>query len=65
MKQALTTAFAAWAKSKAAAAELKPAPRVTGRRVLLVDSPGAVQTYFWLGNVGVDGATAAGRRSTS
>jgi predicted Zn-dependent peptidase len=22
--------------------------------VLLIDSPGAVQTYFWLGNVGVD-----------
>ena len=34
--------------------ELTPAPRVTGRRVLLVDSPGAVQTYFWIGNVGVD-----------
>jgi predicted Zn-dependent peptidase len=27
---------------------------VTGRHVLLVDSPGSVQTYFWLGNVGVD-----------
>jgi predicted Zn-dependent peptidase len=25
---------------------------VTGRRVLLVDKPGATQTYFWLGNVG-------------
>ena len=22
--------------------------------MLLVDSPGSVQTYFWLGNVGVD-----------
>ena len=54
MRQALTTAFSAWPKSKATAAELKPAPRATGRRVLLVDSPGAVQTYFWLGNVGVD-----------
>ena len=54
MKQALTTAFSGWAKSTAAPAQLKPAPRVTGRRVLLVDSPGAVQTYFWLGNVGVD-----------
>jgi len=28
------------------------APRVQGRRVLLVDKPGATQTYFWLGNVG-------------
>jgi predicted Zn-dependent peptidase len=27
---------------------------VTGTRVLLVDSPGSSQTYFWLGNVGVD-----------
>jgi len=54
MKQALTTAFSGWAKSKPVLKELKPAPRVTGHRVLLVDSPGAVQTYFWLGNVGVD-----------
>jgi len=54
MKSALTKAFGGWGKSKAAALELKPAPRVTGRRVLLVDSPGSVQTYFWLGNVGVD-----------
>lgn len=35
-----------------------PAPRAVaasaqkGRRVLLVDKPGATQTYFWLGNVG-------------
>src|SRR5688572_22741686 len=54
MRQALTTAFSGWAKSRAAAGDLKPAPRVTGRRVLLVDSPGSVQTYFWMGNVGVD-----------
>jgi len=55
MKKALTTAFGGWAKSKAPAAPaLTEPPRVSGRRVLLVDSPGAVQTYFWLGNVGVD-----------
>jgi zinc protease len=54
MKQALTTAFTAWKKSGAPKRELKPAPRVAGRRVVLIDSPGAVQTYFWLGNVGVD-----------
>ncbi|MEO8018155.1 MAG: pitrilysin family protein [Pseudomonadota bacterium] len=54
MRQALTTAFGSWAKAKVAALELKPAPRVAGRRVLLVDSPGSVQTYFWLGSVGVD-----------
>ena len=54
MKQALTTAFGGWAKAKAPLASLKPAPRVTGRHVVLVDSPGSVQTYFWVGNVGVD-----------
>lgn len=54
MKQALSKAFADWAKSKAKGPELKAAPRVSGRRVLLVDAPGSVQTYFWLGNVGVD-----------
>lgn len=27
-------------------------PPIEGRRVLLVDKPGATQTYFWLGNVG-------------
>ena len=65
MKQALTTAFGGWAKVQARARRSSsPRLRVTGRRVLLVDSPGAVQTYFWLGNVGVDGATAGVRRST-
>ena len=54
MKQALTKAFGGWAKSRATAPELKAAPRMTGRRVLLVDAPESVQTYFWLGNVGVD-----------
>ncbi|HEV7606214.1 MAG TPA: pitrilysin family protein [Steroidobacteraceae bacterium] len=54
MRQALTTAFAGWAKARTAASELKPPSRVTGRRVVLIDSPGSVQTYFWLGNVGVD-----------
>jgi predicted Zn-dependent peptidase len=55
MKKALTTAFGGWAKSKApVATPLTAAPRLSGRRVLLVDSPGSVQTYFWLANVGVD-----------
>lgn len=54
MKQALTTAFGGWTKAQATAMTLAAAPRATGRRVVLIDSPGAVQTYFWLGNVGVD-----------
>jgi predicted Zn-dependent peptidase len=54
MKQALTKAFSGWGKAKARPAALAPAPRVSGRRVLLIDAPGSAQTYFWLGNVGVD-----------
>jgi zinc protease len=54
MKQALTTAFGGWAKAKSAVPTLARAPRSTGRRVVLIDAPGAAQTYFWLGNVGVD-----------
>lgn len=54
MKQALTTAFSGWSKAKVTVPDLKAAPRISGRRVLLIDSPGAAQTYFWLGNVGVD-----------
>lgn len=53
MKQLLTQAFAHWRK---APAQLAPAPtptRQTGRRVLLVDAPESVQSYFWAGNVGV------------
>jgi predicted Zn-dependent peptidase len=53
MKASLTAEFGAW---RAAAAEHPPVPvasRNTGRRVLLIDKPGATQTYFWIGNVGV------------
>jgi predicted Zn-dependent peptidase len=48
----LERAFGGWRKA-GAAAPTPPAPtRLAGRRVLLVDKPGATQTYFWLGNVG-------------
>ncbi len=53
MKASLTAEFGAW---RAAAAEHPPVPvasKNTGRRVLLIDKPGATQTYFWIGNVGV------------
>ncbi len=54
MRQALSKAFAGWGRSSAPMRKLSPAPRISGRRVLLVDAPGAAQTYFWIGNVGVD-----------
>jgi predicted Zn-dependent peptidase len=34
--------------------QLPQPARVRERSVLLVDSPGSVQTHFWIGNVGVD-----------
>jgi predicted Zn-dependent peptidase len=53
MKRMLTKAFGSWT---AARAPLPATPAVapqTGRRVLLVDAPESVQSYFWTGNVGV------------
>lgn len=53
MKVLLTQAFGAW-RPAATPLPSVPAPaRVAGRRVLLVDKPGATQTYFSIANVGV------------
>ncbi|HPF26251.1 MAG TPA: pitrilysin family protein [Steroidobacteraceae bacterium] len=54
MRAAITKAFGNWPRAQGDTPVLEPAPRVQGRRVLLVDSPGSVQTYFWIANVGVD-----------
>jgi predicted Zn-dependent peptidase len=52
MRGRLARSFGAWRKA-AAALPAVPAPaKLSGRSVLLVDKPGATQTYFWLGNVG-------------
>jgi len=55
-KQLLTTLRKALSGFHKAAAVLPTLPPVTplqGRRVVLIDAPAAVQTYFWIGNVGV------------
>lgn len=53
MKRLLGEAFGKWRRAPAQLpAPAAPAP-VKGRRVLLVDAPNSVQTYFWIGNVGV------------
>ena len=53
LKSQLSSAFASWRKAgKPLPALPKPAP-VTARRVLLIDAPDAVQSYFWSGDVGV------------
>jgi zinc protease len=50
----LTAAFGDWRPAAAPLPEVsRPVPQ-SGRRVLLIDKPGATQTYFWLGNVGVE-----------
>jgi predicted Zn-dependent peptidase len=49
----LSDAFGGWAPAEAELAAVPAAERQAGRRVLLIDKPGATQTYFWLANVGV------------
>jgi predicted Zn-dependent peptidase len=49
----LTATFGDFRQAGAALADLPSARRATTRRVLLVDKPGATQTYFWIGNVAV------------
>ncbi|NIA26686.1 MAG: insulinase family protein [Desulfobulbaceae bacterium] len=53
MASKLSAAFAEWRAAKAPLPEFdSPLPQ-QGRRVLLIDKPGATQSYFWIGNVGV------------
>ncbi len=54
LKRSVTKLFSRWPKALQPTALLTPPLREQHRRVLLIDSPGSVQTYFWIGNVGVD-----------
>jgi len=53
MAEKLSAAFSDWRSAAATLAEVESPAFQLGRRVLLVDKPGATQTYFWLGNIGV------------
>ena len=53
MKAALTLMFENWEPADAELPAVNVAEKIEGRRVLLVDKPGATQTYFWIGNIGV------------
>jgi zinc protease len=53
LKQRISRAFSGWRKAGAPLAQMPKAQAVTGRRVLLVDAPESVQSYFWAGNVAV------------
>lgn len=48
----LRQAFGDWGKASGAIPQVAPKARESGRRVLLVDKPGATQTYFALANIG-------------
>jgi predicted Zn-dependent peptidase len=53
MKQALTRAFSGWRKAAQPLPQIPEPSRVSNRRVLLVDAPESVQSYFWAGSVAV------------
>jgi predicted Zn-dependent peptidase len=53
MKQSLMSALNGWRKAGARLPVMPAPPKLTGRRVLLIDAPESVQSYFWAGNVGV------------
>ena len=53
MKARLTAEFGGWAPAAAVLPDVPAPAKAAGRRVLLIDKPGATQSYFWFGNVGV------------
>lgn len=53
MKAHLTSVFGGWAPAAGPLTEVPAPERTPGRRVLLIDKPGATQAYFWFGDVGV------------
>lgn len=52
MQAAVERRFGGWKKATGSLPAVEPKLRENGRRVLLVDKPGATQSYFWIGNVG-------------
>jgi zinc protease len=53
LKSLLSRAFSGWRKAGQPLPVVPKPDRVTQRRVLLVDAPDAVQSYFWVGDVSV------------
>ena len=53
MKKLLQNGFGQWPKAQGKLPDVAVKVPEQGRRVLLIDKPGATQSYFWLGNVGV------------
>lgn len=53
MKARLSEIFGDWRAAAEPLPTLAAGSRTSGRQVILIDAPGATQTYFWLGNIGV------------
>jgi len=53
MRDALTAAFGDWRAASGTPMEIAPTEPSINSRVYLIDKPGATQTYFYIGNVGV------------
>jgi predicted Zn-dependent peptidase len=53
MRAQLEETFGNWRAAAGELPEVESLPAGTGRRVLLIDKPGATQTYFWIANIGV------------
>ena len=52
MRRSVEAAFGGWRKASGTLPDVPAKLRETGPRVLLVDKPGATQSYFWIGTVG-------------
>jgi zinc protease len=53
LKSLLSRAFSGWRKAGAALPAISKPADIGGRRVLLIDAPDAVQSYFWAADVSV------------
>ncbi|WP_129781017.1 M16 family metallopeptidase [Peristeroidobacter soli] len=53
LKSLLSRAFANWGKAGKPLPTVPKQTEITARRVLLIDAPDAVQSYFWAGDVNV------------
>ncbi|MGB5542252.1 MAG: pitrilysin family protein [Gammaproteobacteria bacterium] len=63
LSKKIATGLGDWRKAEGALPEITAPVQASGRQILLVDKPGASQSYFWIGNRGVsqtDPAEAAG-----
>lgn len=61
MRAKLEAAFGGWRPAAGQLVDVAVSEPQAGRRVLLIDKPGATQTYFWIANIGV--ARDFGRRA--